>query len=118
MNMYMTRYDYDYNREGGDSKYASTLMNDDNEETISGDVRNRPVEQYDQEWNGNTIYRQDYTEKSRYNMKDSLLSSCNGDSDSSNRNNKKERLGDNTAYTKFYFRAGLTPNATADGCHP
>lgn len=32
---------------------------------------------------------------------------------SSSDNNKNS-----TAYTKFYYRAGLTPNATADGCHP
>lgn len=50
MNMYMTRYDYDYNREGGDdSQYANTLMsNGNNAETMSGDVRNRPIEQYGQ----------------------------------------------------------------------
>lgn len=98
---FMTRYDYDYNRDPlktyEHDNNANPASNDD--AWLSGEVRNRPPFCMGGDWNGDTIYRQDYVPKTRF----------IGDMDEVHR-----RIGNEPAATAFireWYRPDLTKNA-------
>lgn len=108
LDLFMTRYDYDYNRdplkEFPHENMADPASNDD--AWLSGEVRNRPPFCMGGDWNGDTIYRQDYVPKSRF---------------LDDMNEVHRRIGDEpyaTAFIREWYRPDLTKNNTDDGKAP
>eukprot|EP00796_Vickermania_ingenoplastis_P004817 gene4817-3459_t len=98
---FMTRYDYDYNRdplrEYPHDNAVDAAGNDD--AWLSGEVRNRPPFCMGGDWNGQTIYQQDYIPKSRF--IDSM-------------DEVQRRIGNEpyaTAFIREWYRPDLTRNA-------
>lgn len=99
--LFMTRYDYDYNRDPlktyPHDQSSGTGGNDD--AWISGEVRNRPPFCMGGDWNGDTTYHQDYVPKSRF---------------IDDMNEVHRRIGTEPASTVFirdWYRPDLTKNA-------
>lgn len=71
LDLFMTRYDYDYNRDPTHREEKGEEIHLQEDALVSGDVRNRPPllelgnGEPPEEGDPNTIYRQDYTPKSR-----------------------------------------------------
>ncbi|KAG5510126.1 hypothetical protein JKF63_07022 [Porcisia hertigi] len=115
MSLYMTRYDYDYNRDPAlkDSKGEA-------EPGISGDVRNRPIFAYGTDTGSRddrTIYQVDYTAKDR-SVKDmtELAATLTGGAPKTSISDPE---GNTTAYQRNWFRPALSSHIVfADGSHP
>ncbi|KPI83586.1 hypothetical protein ABL78_7373 [Leptomonas seymouri] len=120
MSLYMTRYDYDYNREGELSGRGGSGGNGAFESEVSGDVRNRPIFAYGTPEEGRdarTIYQVDYTRK------DCSVKDMRRLADALKRAGCPEALADGadhaTAYRREWFRPGLTASLlNGDGTLP
>ncbi|KEG13169.1 hypothetical protein DQ04_01171020 [Trypanosoma grayi] len=106
LDLFMTRYDYDYNRE-----FVGTGSGDgaQDEESVSGDVRNRPIFRFGQPLDGSydTTYLTDYVQHDR-GVKDisGLMQTACGEHDVA------------SAFVKDYYRPNLSKHLTEDGAHP
>lgn len=118
LSLYMTRYDYDYNREGNNGNNgSSTKASSAFDPGVSGDVRNRPIFAYgavDNDRDARTIYQVDYTGKDR-SVKDMqrLAASVKGSGGVAEEGVAVE--GDHgTAYQREWYRPGLTKSLRND----
>ncbi|ESS70531.1 hypothetical protein TCDM_00666 [Trypanosoma cruzi Dm28c] len=109
LDLYMTRYDYDYNRDMGGAGSGEGTSGDDDEGSVSGDVRNRPIFRFCQSLDGsnNTTYLTDYVRRDR-GVKDltGLLRTACGEHDVA------------SAFVRDYYPPGLRKHATENGAHP
>lgn len=104
LDLFMTRYDYDYNRDPQKEYEHEKVANleDNTDGWLSGEVRNRPPIGVGGEWSGDTTYHRDYTPKSR----------CVGDM-----NEVHRRIGTEPASTAFlhdWYRPDLTSGEGAN----
>lgn len=122
MSLYMTRYDYDYNREG-ERNDSSTCGGDGTfGQDVSGDVLNRPIFAYgvaEDDRDARTVYQVDYTGKGR-GVKDlqslaaSVMGGCPAAAAGVGSNGDK-----GTAYQREWYRPGMTATLlNADGTLP
>ncbi|ORC79266.1 uncharacterized protein TM35_002161010 [Trypanosoma theileri] len=108
LNSFMTRYDYDYNRD-----FVSTGTGDgakgEDDTAVSGEVRNRPIFCFGPAMPGSygTIYRRDYVRHNRgvKDLPDLLRTAC-GEHDVA------------SSFARDYYRPDFTKHNTADGAHP
>jgi hypothetical protein len=125
LSLYMTRYDYDYNREG---KQLGGTGKGEGESSfgpgISGDVRNRPIFAYSIVENGSrdarTVYQVDYTGKDR-GVKDMqrLAASVRGGPAAAAGTAAVDGGDNGTAYQREWYRPGLTASLlNEDGTLP
>lgn len=122
LDLYMTRYDYDYNRDpngelnGDDDGAADRQM----EDWVSGEVRNRPLFQHTDHLSHKTTYRVDYNALAST----ARLSSSRRGSELQRlvraaRGGEEDGMARTTGYAKEWYRPDLTrSHATADGQHP
>lgn len=105
LNLYMTRYDYDYNRE----IQSAGVFGKDETASVSGDVRNRPIFRFGQPLKGcyGTTYREDYVKYDR-GVKDlpALLRTACGEHDAT------------SSFVRFHYSPSLTKEDDKDGSKP
>lgn len=117
MSLYMTRYDYDYNREGWEAREGCG----DLEAEVSGAVRNRPIFAYgspEGDRDARTVYQVDYTAKDRaaQDLQGLAASIAHGAATAAATTAiATTAVGDKgTAYQREWYRPGLTPSLRKD----
>ncbi|KAG5484761.1 hypothetical protein LSCM1_06583 [Leishmania martiniquensis] len=117
MSIYMTRYDYDYNRDPGMKGSGSGFARG-----VSGDVRNRPVFAYGVDAGGRddrTIYQVDYTVKDRSAKNMARLAATVTGAAATAATVKNGYAGKGTAYQRDWYLPGISAHIVfADGRHP
>ncbi|RNF22895.1 uncharacterized protein Tco025E_03032 [Trypanosoma conorhini] len=109
LDLCMTRYDYDYNRDIEGRGPGDGTAGGDDGCAVSGDVRNRPIFRFANSLESchDTTYLTDYVRHSRE-VKDmpGLLQTACGEHDVA------------SAFARDYYLPDLTKHATATGAHP
>ncbi|ESL07139.1 hypothetical protein TRSC58_05178 [Trypanosoma rangeli SC58] len=109
LDLFMTRYDYDYNRDIEGRGLGDGTFGGDGGDAVSGDVRNRPIFRFAHSSEGDydTTYLTDYVQHNR-DAKDmpGLLQTACGEHDVA------------SAFARDRHLPGLAKHATATGAHP